>query len=287
MEKFFRNLKIIFVLVLVALATVVWYAVFYWEERQNLLITFFDVGQGDAVFIEVPNGNQILVDGGPNDAVLAKLGRALPFWDKTIDLLILTHPHTDHLNGLLGVLRRYKVGMVLETGVLYATPQVKEWNTLLKERGVRRIIAERGQKIDLGDGAAIYLLAPFEKFLGKRVSKINNASLVGRLVYGKNSVLLAADIEKDIERRLLYSSPQLLDSDILKVPHHGSRTSSLEEFLSAVSPQIAVIQVGRNRYGHPSAEVLERLQEAGVEILRNDQEGDIKFASDGLRIWGR
>src|SRR3989344_9392698 len=125
-EKVLLAVKKYFLIFLILLVGLVWYAVFHFESRQNLLLTFFDVGQGDSIFIEVPNGNQILVDGGPNNKVLAKLGRAMPFWDRSIDLLILTHPDADHLNGLLDVLRHYDVSMVLETGVEHSSPQYRE-----------------------------------------------------------------------------------------------------------------------------------------------------------------
>ncbi len=286
METVRRNANIILLILLGVSTAIVWYAVFYFESRQNLLVTFFDVGQGDAIFIEVPNGNQILIDGGPNDAVLAKLGRAMPFWDRSLDLLILTHPDADHLNGLLEVLRRYDVGMVLETGVLHSTPQYQEWRQLLEERGVRVVMVERGQRISFGRGAEMDILAPFENYSGKLVGKVNNTSIVGRFVHGENSLLLTGDIEKLVERRLVFDSLNssfiILNSDVLKIPHHGSKTSSSEEFLRAVSPEVAIIQVGQNRYGHPTQEVLERLAAIGAKILRNDLDGDIRMISDSI-----
>src|SRR3989344_4542524 len=117
MEKTRQNIKPIFLVVLTALAVIIWYAVFYFESRQNLIVTFFDIGQGDSIFIEIPGGNQILIDGGPNVAVLSKLGETMPFWDRSIDLVILTHPHADHVDGLVEVLKRFEVDMVLESGV--------------------------------------------------------------------------------------------------------------------------------------------------------------------------
>src|SRR3989338_358503 len=129
-----KHLKIFTLLTLVGAAYLIWSAVFYYEGRQNLLITFFDVGQGDAIFVEDPNGNQILIDGGPGNAILAKLGRTLPFWDRSIDLLVLTHPHADHLDGLLEVLKRYRVDTVIESGIFYSLPEYQEWHDLLKKK---------------------------------------------------------------------------------------------------------------------------------------------------------
>lgn len=286
MEKTRRNAKLIFLLSLAAFAAVIWYAVFYFESRQNLWVTFFDVGQGDAIFIEVPNGNQILVDGGPGDAILGKLGRTLPFWDRSIDLLVLTHPHADHLDGLLEILKRYHVGMVLTSGAEHSIPEYQEWTALLKNQNIEVVTARSGQRINAGRGVILDILTPWEDFSGKSLKNPHDATVVTRLAYGENSFLLMGDAERSLEYRLLFESLNssfiILNSDVLKVGHHGSKTSSSEEFLRAVLPEVAVIQVGRkNRYGHPNQEVLERLAAVGAKIFRNDLDGDIKFQSDG------
>ena len=150
MEKTRQNIKPIFLAVLTALAVIIWYAVFYFESRQNLLVTFFDVGQGDSIFIEVPGGNQILIDGGPDDSVLAKLGSRMPFWDRSIDLVILTHPEKDHVSGLVEVLRRYRVDKVLWTGASHSIAEFDEWERLLKEKNISAIYAYAGQHARLG-----------------------------------------------------------------------------------------------------------------------------------------
>lgn len=289
MKKFSKNLKTIFLLALAAIAILVWQTVFHFEARRNLWVTFFDVGQGDSIFIEVPNGNQILIDGGPSDIILAKLGRTMPFWDRTIDLLVLTHPDADHLNGLLEVLRRYHISMVLETGVEHSSPQYREWREILEKKDIFLINAARGQRVSLGQNVYLYILAPFENLAGRAVSKANNTSVVSRLTHGQNSMLLTGDIEKPVENRLVFESldsgPLTLASDILKVGHHGSKTSTSQQFLNAVSPSMAVIQAGReNRYGHPHQEVLDRLAAAGAKIFRNDLGGDIFIESDGYKF---
>lgn len=275
----------LFVLLLVVV--LVWYAVFYFDAHQGLLVTFLDIGQGDSIFIEAPNGNQILVDGGPGDKILAKLGQALPFWDRSIDLLILTHTHADHLDGLLEVLKRYQIGAVLESGASYSLPEYEEWHRLLKEKNVPIIIAQRGQKIIFAGSEVgeLDIFSPFENFVGVSLKNPHDANIVSRLSYGKNSFLLMGDAEKPLEYRLLWADSGILKSDVLKVGHHGSKTSSAEEFLQAVSPKIAVIQVGRkNRYGHPTQEVLDRLSSLGIKILRTDLDGDINFVSDGFSL---
>src|SRR3989338_6630452 len=143
----------IFLGVLALGVVAIWYIVLYVEAHRLFRVTFFDVGQGDAIFVEAPNGNQILIDGGPSDRIAAKLGEHMPFWDRSIDLLILTHPHTDHLNGLLEVLKRYDVGMVMEAGVRYSTPEDGEWRDLLKKKNGQVMVAQRGQRVHISPSA--------------------------------------------------------------------------------------------------------------------------------------
>lgn len=286
MEKIARYAKIIFLGVLAAVVAVIWYAVWYAEAHQNLVVSFFDVGQGDAIFIESPGGNQILIDGGPSSAVLAKLGRVMPFWDRSIDLVILTHAHADHVTGLVEVLKRYRVGMVLESGEEYSTPEYHEWRRLIQEKNIPAVIALRGQAVRINKGVELDVLSPFENNSGVSLKNPHDANVSTKLIYGSTSVLLMGDAEKPIEYRLLLDTPQLLKSDILKVGHHGSKTSTTEEFLEAVAPKFAVISVGRkNRYGHPYQEVLDRLNAFGSRILRTDEDGDIAIVSDGAHYW--
>lgn len=286
----FYNLKWYFLLGLLVATSLIWYAVFYFEARQNLLVSFFDVGQGDAIFIEAPNGNQILVDGGPGDKILAKLGQALPFWDRSIDLLVLTHPHADHLDGLLEVLKRYQIGAVLGSGASYSLPEYEEWHRILEEKNVPIIIARRGQRIIFSKAGELDIFSPFENFAGASLKNPHDANVVSKLIYGNSSFLLTGDAERSLEYRLLLASEDMsfysLKSAVLKVGHHGSKTSSFEEFLQSVAPKVAIIQVGRkNRYGHPTQEVLDRLATVGAKILRNDLAGDIIIESDGRKIW--
>ena len=281
MEKARAHIRQIALALLAATVAVIWYAVFHFESRQNLVVTFFDIGQGDAILIEAPNGNQILIDGGPGDRILAKLGGTLPFWDRSLDLVILTHPHADHVTGLVDVLERYDVGMVLETGVNHSIPEYAEWRELLKEKDVKVITAKSGQRVQFSESARLDILTPFENFAGASRPNVHDAMLVSRLAHGSTTVLLMGDAEKSLEYRLLYSGDDL-DADILKVGHHGSKTSSTVEFLAAVSPDYAVIQLGRNnRYGHPHTEVIERLLAAGIKIFRTDRDRDIRLWSNG------
>lgn len=281
MEKIKKHAGIIFLGVLVSMVAATWYAVFHFSSRQYLRVTFFDVGQGDAIFIETPGGNQILIDGGPDERILAKLGGALPFWDRSLDLLIATHPHADHLAGLVAVLERYDIAMVMESGAGYGTPEYEDWQGLLKKYAVPVIAARRGTRVNAGDGVVLDILSPADDAVIAAHAP-HDANIVARLAHGETTLLLTGDAEKMLERRLLFEASALLDSDILKVGHHGSKTSSTEEFLKAVSPDIAIISAGRkNRYGHPHQEVMERFKKLGIPVSRTDREGDIAIESDG------
>lgn len=274
-----------FIVGLSVVAGLVWLAVFQVEANSGLLrVHFFDVGQGDAIFIETPDGNQVLIDGGPDNSVLAKLGETMPFWDRSIDLVMLTHPHADHLDGLAEVLKRYAVRTVIESGVNHSIPEYAEWKALLKEKGVHTMIAHAGQRVRLSDSASIDILTPFENFQGVSPKDIHDAVIVSKLVVASTTILFMGDAERSLEYQLLASGADI-DVEVLKVGHHGSKTSTAEDFLKAVSPDIAVISAGRkNRYGHPHQGVIDRLQKFGIKIFRTDLDGDIKFVADGIRI---
>lgn len=265
-----------------AITFLIWYAVFYFEARRGkVFFHVFDVGQGDAILIEAANGNRVLVDGGPDAGVLNKIGQTLPFWDRAIDLAILTHPHADHLDGLVSVLGRYSVGMVLESGVNHSIPEYAEWAKDVREKGIKRVVARRGEVIHLGQGVDIRVLAPFESFDGVTVKNVHDAAVVLELKHASSTVLLMADAEAAVERKMIAAGDDLR-AEVLKVGHHGSKTSTSERLLEKVKPRWAVVSAGRrNRYGHPTQEVLDRLKSFGAQVLRTDQDGDIDFASDG------
>ena len=260
----------------------VWSAVFLAQAHHGLLLlSILDVGQGDAIFIDAPHGSQVLIDGGPNNAVLARLGEIMPFWDRSLDAVILTHPHADHLDGLIAVLDRYQVGVVIESGVNHSIAEYELWRRKVKERGIRRIVAVRGGIVHLGGGARLDILAPDRPYDAESVRNIHEAVVVLRVTFASSTALLMADAEAPRERELLASGIDIR-SEVLKVGHHGSKTSTAEIFLRAVQPRLAAISAGaRNRYGHPTQEVLDRLAAAGVRIFRTDRDGTITFASDG------
>ena len=257
----------------------------------NLHVSFLNVGEGDAILIQKGN-QQVLVDGGPSpQAVTLGLGDKMPFWDRTIELMILTHPHSDHLDGLLEVLKRYRVEQVFYPDLDYKSASYEEWLGLIKEKDIKYTTAWAGQEINLGDGVIIDVLNPKTPQLTGTKSDIdkdieNNGSLVLRLSLNRVSFLLTADIEKAAESELIEKRADLA-STVLKVAHHGSDTSTTPEFLAVANPKVAAISVGENSFGHPSAEVVERLeQRLGSEnVFRTDEEGTIEFITDGQRLW--
>lgn len=258
-----------------------WLVVFDLQRARFLEVIFFDVGQGDVIFIENPQRNQILIDGGPSSLILEKLGQSLPFYDRSLDLIILTHPEKDHLVGLIEVLKRYRVENILWTGVIRDTPEYKEWIRLIKNEKTKIKIAQADQKIKASN-AIMKILYPFENLEGQEFENTNDTSIVAKLIFNQNSFLFTGDLSKSGERKLIEKKVDI-DSDVLKVGHHGSKTSSGEEFIKEVSPEIAIIQVGRdNPYHHPHSEVLETSEKYGIKILRTDKDGDIKIISDGL-----
>jgi len=260
------------------------WGIFYWqskEEKGKLVVNFFDVGQGDSIFIKTPNNQKILIDGGPDNGVLAKLGKNLPFYDKEIDLMILTHPHSDHLVGLVEVLKRYKVKKIISTGVIHATPEYLAWLEEIKEQKIPLEIAIAGQVLDFGNETKMEILYPLENLAGQSVDDLNNTSIVSKLTFKNNSFLFMGDAEATAEEKLIASGADL-KADILKIGHHGSKNATSESFLEKVDPQSAVISVGaKNKFGHPSGLVVNRLKREGIEILRTDERGDIKFLGDG------
>jgi competence protein ComEC len=283
-----RKQNIVFLILasLFCLNILAWIAVYEIWQSRFLEVNFFDVGQGDAIFIVSPQGHQILIDAGPDSTILEKLAKEMPFWDRSLDIILLTHPERDHLRGLIEVLKRYQVDYIFWTGVVRDTFEWREWQKLIKfqkEKGAKVFIAQAGQKIMAGK-IILNILYPLENLESQILKDSNDSSIVAKLIYGQNSFLFTGDIYKSGERKLIESRADI-NSDLLKVAHHGSKTSSAEEFIEKVLPEIAIIQVGKgNRYGHPHQEVLETLTKYGITILRTDQSGDIKIFSDGKNL---
>ncbi len=258
---------------------VVWYAVVQEERAGELTVAFLDVGQGDAIFVESTSGVQVLVDGGRDGTVLRELAKVMPFYDRSIDIVIATHPDADHIGGLIPVLKRYRVGTILRPGVQSDTPATESLLKLLAGADTKEFLARRGQVLDLGGGAYLHVLFPDRDASGL---ESNTASVVTQLIYGEHKFLFTGDSPKKIEEYLVQLHGKSLKSDVLKLGHHGSKTSSSDLFLGFVDPQYAIISAGAdNKYGHPHKEVLDKLKRFEIPTLSTSQGGTIIFKSDG------
>ncbi|HZP84513.1 MAG TPA: ComEC/Rec2 family competence protein [Chthonomonadaceae bacterium] len=254
----------------------------------ELRVTFLDVGQGDAIVVESPSGKVLVVDtGGISHEGREDQGQRVvaPFLRyrgiNRIDALVLTHPHADHIGGAATLLQRFPVGLLLDNGEETASPLMTQILQEAHARGVPYKAAHHGQELDCGDGVIARVLAPADAALQ---GAANDASVVLRLEYGRTAFLLTGDAEAEEEAGMVRSGLPLA-CDVLKVAHHGSRTSTTPAFLTAAHPRLAVISVGaRNVYGHPSREVMERLRQNGVQVYRTDRNGAVTCLSDSVTV---
>jgi len=256
-----------------------------WYDRPDgrLHIVFLDVGQGDAIFIQTPGGRQILVDGGPSgSALLSQLGRHMPFWDRSLDLVVLTHSDTDHVAGLVPVLERFRVDHIAYRAEEALSDVYARWLELVDAEGAVIYNAQAGQEIVLDQGVRMTVIYPESEFPAVADSP-NDCSVVTRLEYGLFTVFLPGDIEAPIET-LLEAQGATQPCLVMKAAHHGSCTSTTPLFLDAVEPEIVVISVDAdNEFGHPCDDVLERL--AGMQVYRTDEDGTIEIVTDGSQYW--
>ncbi|MDA0768602.1 MAG: ComEC/Rec2 family competence protein [Chloroflexi bacterium] len=285
-RNIFRRHRTWVALPLFALAAALWVAALSGPEPR-LHVYFVDVGQGDATFIVTPGGNQVLVDGGPDPQRIAQfLGERMSPEDRTIDLFVLTHPHADHATGLVEVLRRYKVGLVMHRTLDYESPTYREWLRAVEQEEAVEVEALAGQVINFDDGVTLQVLNPPTRLPEGTRSDVDNASIALLLTYGERTILLAGDMFQESERRLLAASVPL-DSDVIKVGHHGSRHATTADFLAEVSPAMAVISAGAdNRYGHPHQETLDRLSQylPPDRTYVTAEDGTLELVSDGKTL---
>lgn len=262
--------------------------VFLWSvpTPQGLIITFFDVGQGDSILIEGPTGVQVLVDAGPDSSALRALGSRMTFFDRTLDALVLTHPDQDHIGGAADILDRYDVQNVLEPSVANDT---RAWVTTVEaveaevQSGARHVVARAGQRLELGGGAYADILFPNRDVTN--VKDTNSGSVVMRIVYGDTAFVLTGDAPTAVEQELFLAHGYGLNSDVLKAGHHGSKTSSSADFVQSVSPSYVIYSRGcDNRYGHPAPTVVSFFESLHVTALDTCESGDISFISDGQTI---
>ncbi len=260
----------------------IWSAVVAYSPKDHITVSFLSIGQGDASIIESTHGNRILIDGGPSGIVLQKISEVLPYFNRSIDIIIETHPDRDHIGGIPSVLERYVVGTFLEPGVESPNHVDDAIREIVKNKNIPHMLARAGQVIDMGDGAELRILFPDRDVSGMET---NSASIVAQLIYGDTCFLFTGDSPQKIEEYLVSVYGDELRCDVLKAGHHGSRTSTGDTYLGSVQPQYAVISAGKgNSYGHPHKETIERLKIAGVTILSTIENGTIQMISDGKAI---
>jgi competence protein ComEC len=275
-----KNIFNIFIILLLVITLIYLASFLLTPKKEGILLHFFDVGQGDATLIEVPQGQKVLIDGGPNDSVISKIDKIIPFYKRKIDVVILTHPHADHVTGLIKVLENYEIGDVYLTGVIHTTPEYLQFLEKLKEKNIPSHQVVAGDTLDFSGGIKMDFLYPKNSLGGKKVENLNNSSIVARLSWGKESALFTGDLEKENQYQLFSSS---IKSDLLKVPHHCSNNAINKGFLERVDPKNTVIFVGRdNKFGHPTAQCLETLK--STKAYRTDYDGDIDFVMNQTEI---
>ena len=282
-------------LFLIFLSIVLWSVALHENHHGVLTFAVLDIGQGDSLFIESPTGTQVLVDGGPDKNLMKEIANIVPWYDRHIDILVVTNPDVDHYSGFIPLMDKYSVDVVLEPGTVNKYVEYGVLEKEIADKKIPRILARRGQVVDLGGGAYLQVLFPDRDVTN---TSSNDGSIVMKLIYGETSVMLQGDSTAKIEHYLVSlsnpstnstsslqaSSGQVSDlkATILKVGHHGSKTSTTEEYVSAVSPLWAVMSSGaNNNYGHPHKEVLDTLAKLNVPALDTCNNGDLIFQSDG------
>lgn len=278
---------------------------FFWSLPDGKLhIVFCDVGQGDAAYIRFPDGRDMVVDGGPNDKVLGCLSKYMPFWDRHINLVVMTHPQKDHMQGLMSVFARYQVDYFVRSDVQNTTEGYQKLVDTVNAKHVPVKFITRGGRIAIGSTLLSFLWPSSEQIakahdfirpglaaqgqalsnsvLGSSVvGDLNDYCLVFSLRYGSFDAMFTGDADQRVENN--YTGDTLADDtvEVLKVPHHGSKTGMTDSFITWLRPKLAIISVGKNSYGHPSREAIDTLLSIGAKVLRTDQSGDIEVVSDG------
>jgi len=276
-----KNKKILYsVIVVFGLLNIVLWPMVFKSNDKNLTAYFFDVGQGDASYFRTVDSQDILIDGGPGSKVLSKLGETMPYYDNKIELMILSHGHSDHVDGLVDILKRYEVGEILYYGASNDYAGYFEFLNLIKEKNIVLKNVKAGDEVLLGQ-TTIKILAPINNV---ESDDLNDSSVILRLIYGQNSIMMTGDAGFKVEKEILNNNVDL-KSDVLKVGHHGSKYSSSVDFLEKVAPNYGIIMVGlKNSYHHPNQVTLDNLTNFGTKIFRTDLDQDIKCIGDGIKI---
>lgn len=278
-------------LVVIALTDVfVWYAIVREAPTNTMKVAFLNIGQGDAIYIESPTHNQMLIDGGPSSILLSELKKELPFYDHSIDTLVVTNPDADHYSGFLDLIKSFQVNHVIEPGTKTDTERYKQLEQEIADAHISKTIARRGMIVHLGGGADLHILFPDQDVSS---FSTNDGSIVARLTFGSTSVMFTGDAPSKTENYVLSlenasssnktsNEFSAIKSDILKEGHHGSRTSASEPFITAVNPAYDIISAGfHNRYGHPHKETIDLLNKLKIPTLITFEKGTITAVSDG------
>jgi len=276
LERIKKYLPYILLVILAIFTFSIWFFLFNNHKGQYLKVVFLDVGQGDAIYIEAPNGKQMLIDGGPDATLLSSLSKVMPFADRSIDIILATHADMDHIGGFPLLLDNYKITNVIENGAKGDSKIYTSLEEKIIKKKINKVIAKRGMKIVLDKKRNIYfdILFPDRDVLN---FESNDGSIVGKLVYGENSFMLTGDATTYTENLIGWNeSDATLKSDVLKLGHHGSRTSSSTPWLEKVKPEVAIISVDKNnKYGHPHKEILDRLSSLHIPYLKTSDLGNI------------
>ncbi|MBI2411317.1 MAG: MBL fold metallo-hydrolase [Candidatus Kerfeldbacteria bacterium] len=275
-----------FLLIVLGVAGFVTYCLWQWQPTttHTLSITALNVGQGDSIYIRTPQGNDILVDGGPDRSVLYQLGEAMPPYDHTLELVISTHPDSDHIAGLGELPERYTIGHLIISGAPKDTAAAAAVQAWPERYGIEVWQAYRGWRLDIEDGVWLEFLNPADPAHVEPETNDNSVSII--LHYKDATALMMGDVSGRIENEIVASYPEFgqssMDIDLLKVSHHGSRYSTTPELLAATTPEVALISVGaQNKYGHPTFATLKRLQQSGAVVFRTDQQGRVTCTTPG------
>lgn len=285
MHRQIRQL-IAFFLICIAVWLIATLPSFSARDDNRLKVAFFDIGQGDSIFLTTPNQKQILIDGGPDGTVLSRLSSEMPFYDRSIDLIIVSHNHADHITGLNRVLERYTVEKIWISGAIHTTNEYIKLLEQIKTKGIPTEIVWQGKSTTV-DEVRFDVVHPITSAEGTRPDDQHDATVAIRATFRETHFLFSGDLDEHHEQAIVQSSIPIA-AEVLKVPHQGATSSLALNFLSLINPKYAVIQVGKNnRYGHPASSILQKLHDRGIITYRNDQQGTIWATTDGQTVLWR
>ncbi|MDP3982642.1 MAG: MBL fold metallo-hydrolase [bacterium] len=285
--------------VLILILYLILYLSQFSSPNNEARIIFCDVGQGDGIYLDLPNNVDVVIDGGPNNKILECLGKYMPFWDREIEIVVLTHPQADHLNGLIEVMRRYQVKHFVTSPIGNATKGYQELTKVIQEGDTTIQNIYTGDEIKISN-ITLRTLWPSREYVEDNSSATISANILGatttnadlndfsvilQLEYGAFDAVFTGDADENIQDEILAANTKLKPVEIFKIPHHGSRYGLLDEFIDRFEPGFAVISVGKNQWGHPTPELLSRLSLRSIPILRTDNDGDIVVITNGQQYW--